>query len=121
MLIYMYYTTHVAVLALALTSVSAIVDSFVDRVNSAQTSFTAKLYPELEGIQRTQVQYLRQDVLRNYGPARDHLPIRDIVVNAEALPDSYDLREVYPGLIRDSPNQGRCGSCWGVSGTLEKI
>jgi len=55
--------------------------------------------------------YLRDENLgfeNEYAQVKKYFPVRKI-----AIPNSFDGREIWRGLLTPVMNQGSCGSCWG--------
>ena len=104
--------------------------AFLDAVNSAQSSFTVRRYPEYEGLTIAQIEQRAGG--RSTGPdSAAHLQrmqagadvkasrrhVRDVLravrASPKALPSSWDWRNV-SGVNFVSPvrDQGQCGSCY---------
>ncbi|XP_069801219.1 dipeptidyl peptidase 1 isoform X1 [Dendropsophus ebraccatus] len=94
---------------------------FVQQINSVQKSWTAGVYPELEGMSM-------EDLLRRAGGRNSKIP--SIPPPAplptdekyQGLPDAWDWRDVQgTNFISPVRNQGGCGSCYSFAtmGMLE--
>ncbi|XP_073518139.1 dipeptidyl peptidase 1 [Phyllobates terribilis] len=94
---------------------------FVQQINSVQKSWTARVYPELDGLSM-------EDLLRRAGGRKSKIP--NIPPPAplptdekfKALPDAWDWRDIDGhNFVSPVRNQGGCGSCYSFAtmGMLE--
>ena len=105
--------------------------AFLDAVNSAQSSFTVRRYPEWEGLTIGQLEqraggrssgadvasFLERMQSGNSEVATSHRHIREIqraaATTATALPSAWDWRNVSGvNFVSDVRDQGQCGSCY---------
>ncbi|KAK7101922.1 dipeptidyl peptidase 1-like [Littorina saxatilis] len=88
--------------------------NFIDRINSAQSSWKAAAYPHLEGLRREHLLGMAGGPASRVAARPSPAPVtREVYEAAAKLPDNFDWRNV-DGVNYVSPirNQGACGSCY---------
>jgi len=86
----------------------------IDHVNSVQSSWKAGHNKRFNGMKIKDVKKLCGVV-----ETTDSLPVKHIEA-IEALPDSFDSRDQWPGCVGAIRDQGHCGSCWAF-GAVEAL